>query len=86
MWYIMIKNLLALKKYYNKRYLSILCYCKYSMKEYTTKIPFYVNMYCIIFNLYEEINYIKTKIITTFLHFALISIKQLSIQDKYTLN
>ena len=51
------KILLALMKYNKMEYLCILYQCKYSIKEYTTKIHLYFNMYCIILNLHNNKSY-----------------------------
>ena len=74
---------IQLKKHYNTQeiwlncLLSILCYCKYSMKEYT--------MHYIILN-YNQIDKTKAKKNANLLNLALFPLKHLKIQNKYTLN
>ena len=58
-------------------YPSILCHCKYSMKEYTTKTYLYFNMYYVILNLQKQLNVTKAKIIANLLNLALNPIEQL---------
>ena len=57
------------------------CVSKYSMKEYTTKIYLYINMYSIILNFNKQMNTIKAKIDAYLLNLALCFIKQLQIQN-----
>ena len=75
------KQALALGIYNKTASPSILCYCKYSMKEYTIKIHLYFNMYHIIYNFNKQMNITKAKINSYFLNLALSSSKQLKIQN-----
>ena len=62
---------------------SILCHCKYSMKEYTIKIHLYFNMCYIILNFNKQMNITKAKIKVYLLNLALFPLKQLKMQNKY---
>ena len=62
-------------------YLSILCHCKYSMKEYKMNIHLYFNMYCIISKFNKEMNTTKAKINAYLLNLALFLLKHLKIHN-----
>ena len=60
---------------------SILCHCKYYMKEHTTKICLPFNMYFIISSFYKQMNITKAKMNAYLLNLALFPLKQLKIQN-----
>ena len=56
-----LREAVVLRIYCKTAYPSILCHCKYSMKEHTVKIHLYFNMCYIILNLFKQVNTKNTK-------------------------